>query len=308
MLHHTNRFDDYFSAAIDFYSSQPDSANWSYNRKLMIANTGLEGEIASALEGMSNEDKLKDYRRAVKLYSERLVATIKKHYDILKKDIALGVETIHPLLKVNDQFKALYGEEVTEQIIMSTPVTYYKNAHYGYTAANGSFPFFVTERFSHTIMAIESKDIRDDLVTYLSAKVDHNNQVDIPVLDTQSALPKTPASFKDLGYEYATIISGITRILNSGEQVKLSENKLFLSTISAAEAHLNEALNKAATLSNELPEQINQIDAYIAYLQCRMVMLSCIDIMYHAVLSSAYNAAYEIHKAEIEYNKSQAKR
>ena len=304
MLHLDNNSDRYFAATVDIYSSLERQEPWHINHKILSANTGLAGEIVSALEGMSNDAKIKEFQKATKDYADKLVASIKKHFELLKREVGLGNETIQPLRKVNDVFRAIYGEEKMQEIVMSTPVIYYKNTHHSVESTEGSYAFFLVERFSDSIM-VSNEAIRNDLVSLLGAKPVTGGQIEMPKIDTQSSLPKTGVPLTELGYNFQTVSTGLERILHDGKQVTFSANNAFITGITATKENLDKNINAVNGLGNDFPDKVYAVERGIEDLQIRSTMLACILIIYHAVLVAAYNSAYTIHKAEIDFNKSQ---
>jgi len=304
MLNHAKRFDDYFAMTIEINSSLDFPKTPSYNLNVLGANSGLAGKIASALEGLTPNDKIAAFKKDAHRYATQMIETMQKDFDVLKKEVALGHETIDPLLKVDNIFAGIYGKDVSQQLIMSTPIVYYKNTHHSFVSTNGSYPFFLTERFASIFN--DPVAIRDEMIRYFNNPANNHGQVEMPKINAQSALPKSPVSLEELEYDFETVTTGLDRILRSGEQIKLADNSnATMNNIKAIKTELDKTIDSVSSYDDSLPDKLANIDRTIAILHNQMVALATTIILYHAVLYSAYNAAYQIHMAEIDYNKSQ---
>jgi len=308
MLFHENRMSDYFNLAISTRSTMNTIERFAFNRNIISAKEGLADTISTALEGLDSEERIKVFTKSAEKYLNVLSEAIRKHTDSFKKQVALIKETLIPLYKVNMIFEQLYGRDTVENILKETPILYFPNAHVEFNGGKeGSLQMFIVETLCADAVK-PTENIRNDLVKYLECNVGLDGQIEYPEFIAITRPWNKLSTFYELGYTTDYILHGFDKLINSGEHVKLSTSLGgLIGSVETIRRDVMNSISKVKSMSADLPEQVKNIEGKIITLQTYAVLFGSLMVILQAVAYSAYEAAYKVHVAEIEFNKTQTK-
>lgn len=264
-------------------------------RLLQTALTKQNDSILASIEAYTNQAaSFSKFSKDIVEYASSLQQAALKYIDVITKQCKLAKESIEPLLKANQVFKAIYGKEKLDSLA-STRVTYYeKNNHKDY-------PFEILEELSNVVTQCKDDDIKYTCVKLLKCKYT-NSQLDYPKIPTLTN-SKT-ASLESLGHTVDTfskeleyLTGGIDKS-NIPAYTQLAQNKSsIVSTINNRNKAIVDQSKKLKSITD-----VQNIMRLASDLQGYTVALSSIMFLLQSVSYTAYEAGYSLHLAEISYN------
>ena len=262
---------------------------------LMPVHDRLEQDIMTSIERLSQSSvSLPNVAREVVEYASTLKQAALRYLDVIEKQKTLIVDSISPLIKANNAFKEIYGPKKFSSL-EQTAVQYFDRDH--------QHPLIIADELSNAILDHDSDHIRVTCHEYMNCKVT-DGQLEYPSLarltSTESkALVRHGYTTSDFNHE----LQELTGEKGNKSYLKLSSRKLDIIK------HLNQQTDLITMYTQGLrpyrpdfKKHLNNIMQEVGDLQSTTVALSTVMFLLQSASSSAYEAGYQLHLAELNFN------
>ena len=261
---------------------------------LLPVHNGLEQDIMTSVERLSHKSvSLPNVSREVVEYASSLKQAALRYLDVIEKQKTLIVDSISPLIRANQVFKEIYGAKKYLSL-ENTQVRYFNH--------DTNHPREAMDALVAGVISHNADLIRVSCHEYMSCRVT-DGQLEYPSLG-----PITATDVKPLiqhGYTMDDFNQELQKL--TGEKVPMP----YLNLVARKQdviKHLNRLTDQVTTsMQNvrpgrfDLKQQIRNIMSKVGDLQSYTVALSTIMFLLQSVSSSAYEAGYQLHLAELNY-------
>lgn len=262
---------------------------------LMPVHDRLEQDIMMSVERLSQKSvSLPNVAREVVEYASTLKQAALRYLDVIEKQKKLITDSISPLVKANNAFKEIYGPKKFSSLDQ-TSVQYFDRDY--------QHPLLVADELSNAILDHDSDHIRVICHEYMNCKVT-DGQLEYPsltkLISTESkALVRHGYTTSDFNQE----LQELTGEKGNKSYLKLSSRKMDIIK------HLDQLTDRITMFVQELrphspgfKKGMSIIMQDVGDLQSTNVALSTVMFLLQSASSSAYEAGYQLHLAELNFN------
>ena len=290
-----HRTDLYMDLSVETHQSFEYIKQYHVDADLLLpVHNGLEQDIMTSVEQLSQKSvSLSNVSREIVEYASTLKQAALRYLDVIEKQKTLIVDSISPLIKANAAFKAIYGAKKFLSL-EQTPVHYFDKQN--------NHPREAMDVLAGAILNKDADHIRVTCHEYMNCKVT-DGQLEYPNLSQITATESK-----------ALIQHGYTADDFNDELQKLTGEKgnmLYLKLISKKQdiiKHLNQLTDQISTDiqsvrpgRSDFKKQMRDIMQEVGDLQSNNVALSTIMFLLQSTSFAAYEAGYQIHLAELNF-------
>lgn len=263
---------------------------------LQPVQTDLERKIMSSIESLSHATlSLDKVVREVVDYVSTLKQSTTRYLDVIEKQKRLVSDSISPLLKANQAFIAIYGQD-TFQDLENTSVRYFKKD------AN---PIHIVNMLATAIIHRSPDDIRVGCSRLLNCKVT-DSQLEYPALARVTTTSSESLSM--LGYTTESFDQELQMLVGTKDAKKLAphialaeKKQDIIKQLADLHDNVTASINRVRP-GKSFKSQMRSVMQEVADLQCYSVALSTVMFLLQSVSYSAYEAGYTLHLAELSHN------
>ena len=261
---------------------------------LMPVHNGLEQNIMTSIERLSQKSvSLPNVSREVVEYASTLKQAALRYLDVIEKQKTLIVDSISPLIKANNVFKEIYGPKKFASL---------ENTSVHYFDQQSGHPREAMDSLINGVLRHDPDHIRVTCHEYMSCKVT-DGQLEYPDLGKITATQVKPLI--QHGYTTDDFNKELQKL--TGEKYSMSYLGLVSKKLDVIK-HLNQLADQVTTdMQNVRPgrsdfkKQMRDIMQEVGDLQSFTVALSTIMFLLQSTSSAAYEAGYQIHLAELNF-------
>lgn len=254
--------------------------------------------VISSIEALTNVTaSLNKFSKEIVAYASTLQQAALRYIDVLEKQCKLSQESITPLLKSNEVFTAIYGEEVYNNL-KNTRVTYFRKNK------KNDYPLAIIEQLADVIVKHADDDIKFSCVKLLKCSY-KDSQLDYPRIN--ALLNSESGSLEALGHSTEAFhtelqyFAGPSADYGAPSYLKIVQQKQdIVATINSKYTAVAEYVKQIKPESYS-KQDIQNAMKKVSDLQCYTVALSSLMFLLQSASYTAYEAGYSVHMAEVNY-------
>jgi len=291
--------EEYMEMSVEIHEAFQRIKPYTVDYRLMQAASKNEnGDILASIEALTNQTtSFSKFSKDVVEYASSLQQAALKYLDVITKQCKLSQESIAPLLKATEIFKALYGQEKLNTLA-KTSVNYFDKKK------GKDYPLAILEQLADVVSKCQDDDIVFTCVKLLKCNY-KEEQLEYPRI--KLLLNNKTASLETLGHTIDNFNQELAYLANQNSSngvpayVKLAQNKDHMAN--AINTKHAEVLNKVKGINSKsfTVDEIKAVMKSASRLQAYTIALSSIMLLLQSASYTAYEAGYALHMAEISY-------
>ena len=275
--------------------NKEEIANIKISSKLENTN------VLKSLEVLTSKQENGLFVKEAEQYFDKQYASTVKLVDIFCKGSRLYEESIAPIVKAHMAFTDAYGDSVAESIVNNAKINYYRCVD----TKIHSYPAMVLGTLISDIQDLNTylPKLKLDLIKYMGCEEYSDGSLGKPNIKGIIDQIQTEKTISELGYDYDNALNGLSELCLSGSMHIFEQYASKVKDTLYAMKN-NSKFNLGNIQKNLVEYPIDGVEAFAnQFNQINSAIYSSI-CLHHATSYAAYEAAYIVHAAEINYSKT----